>query len=119
MLATVAITLLTSVTLQDSLDVPPLGAPGSALVPVIISLGAGLAVFALRDRMPARTATQTEDDWWARNLGRATAIWAIAEGLALLGGVFYLVTGAPMTLSSAALGLALLAFCTPANLIDR
>jgi hypothetical protein len=119
MLATVAVTLISSVAIQASAGIPPLGAPISALVPVIIALGAGLAVFALRDRLPARGAGQTEDDWWARNLGRATAIWAVAEGLAILGGVFYLVTGVPMTLSSAAVGLALLAFCTPANLSDR
>jgi len=36
---------------------------------------------------------QDEQDWWTENGSRAVATWALAEGLAVVGGVFWLLTG--------------------------
>jgi hypothetical protein len=119
MVATVLVTILTSATLHGAAALPHLGPPWAGAAPIVVALGVGLGVMALRDRLPARASGESADAWWERNLPRAVAIWTLAEGLALLGGVFYLLTGRAVALSAAALGLALLAFCSPGTLVDR
>jgi hypothetical protein len=119
MVATVLVTILTSATLYSAGALPHFGPPWAGAAPVVVALGVGLGVMALRDRLPARGPGESADAWWERNLPRAIAIWTLAEGLALLGGVFYLLTGRAVALSAAALGLALLAFCSPGTLVDR
>jgi hypothetical protein len=78
-----------------------------------------LVFISVRHRLPERRAGESEDQWWRANLPAALTLWASAEGVALVGAVFYLVTGAPTALAATALGLALLAFSTPSSLVNR
>jgi len=41
------------------------------------------------------------DDWWTAHLGKAVAIWALADGMAVLGAVAYLLTRDALVLALA------------------
>ena len=88
-------------------------------VALAIAAAAALVFVTVRRRLPERPSGQSEDDWWRANLPAALTLWATAEGAALVGAVFHLVTGSPTALAATALGLALLAFSTPTGLANR
>ena len=99
----------------------PQGSAGaySDAMALAIAAGATLVFITVRRRLPMRRASETEEDWWRTNLPAALTLWATAEGAALVGAVFHLVSGSPTALAATALGLALLAFSTPASLAGR
>jgi len=120
MIGAVAIALVMSVSLQ-SVRVFPASTMSPALesLPIAVAAGAVLAFISMRRRLPERRAGESEDQWWQANLPVALTLWATAEGAALIGAIFYLVNGSPTALAATALGLALLAFSTPAALVRR
>lgn len=119
MLASVVLTLLVAAALRwagvfDAVTLPS----AVAWAPLVMAGLAAAAVLALRTRLPAR-GTASAEAWWTAQLPRVVALWALAEGAAMLGTVVYLVTGAPVALAGAGAGLALLAFNTPSMLVER
>ena len=120
MLGAVAVALVMSVSLQAA-RVFPQGSAGaySDAMALAIAAGATLVFITVRRRLPMRRASETEEAWWRINLPAAITLWATAEGAALVGAVFHLVSGSPTALAATALGLALLAFSTPASLAGR
>ena len=120
MIGAVAVALVMSVSLQSA-RVVPRGSAGSYsdAMALAIAAGAMLVFITVRRRLPERRASETEEEWWQANLPTALTLWATAEGAALVGAVFHLVSGSPTALAATALGLALLAFSTPASLVDR
>jgi hypothetical protein len=120
MIGAVALALVMSVALQAAEVFPGVisGAVYEAM-PLAIAAGATLVFITVRRRLPERRSTQGEEEWWRANLPAALTLWATAEGAALVGAVFHLVTGSPTALAATALGLALLAFSTPSSLAGR
>jgi len=43
--------------------------------------------------IPRRQSSETEAAWWKANGGKAVATWACAEGLAVVGGVLFVLLG--------------------------
>jgi hypothetical protein len=76
------------------------------------------AAFAAR-RIPAPTASTTQDDWWQVNLGRAIVVWALVEAPALLALVAYFLTRDFRVLIATLAGLLLFANYRPSRLFDR
>jgi hypothetical protein len=120
MIGAVAVALVMSVSLQ-AVRVFPQGVSGPVYdaLPLAVAAGATLVFVTVRRRLPTRRASESEEDWWRVNLPAALTLWATAEGAALVGAVFHLVTGSPTALAGTALGLALLAFSTPTSLVNR
>jgi len=120
MIAAVALALVMSVALPAEEVFPPgMSGPVVDVMPLAVATAAALVFITVRRRLPERRSGQSEDDWWRANLPAALTLWATAEGAALVGAVFHLVTGSPTALAATALGLALLAFSTPAGLANR
>jgi hypothetical protein len=120
MIGAVALALLMSVALRAAKVFPPgVSGPVFDVMPLAIATAAALVFITVRRRLPERRSGQGEDDWWRANLPGALTLWATAEGAALVGAVFHLVTGSPTALAATALGLALLAFSTPTGLANR
>ena len=120
MISAVAVALVMSVSLQSArVLLPGRGGAYSDAMALAIAAGATLVFITIRRRLPARRASETEEEWWRANLPVVLTLWATAEGAALVGAVFHLVSGSPTALASTALGLALLAFSTPASLTAR
>jgi hypothetical protein len=120
MLGAVAVALVMSVSLQAARDFAQ-GGTGTYpdAMALAIAAAATLVFITVRRRLPVRRASETEEDWWRTNLPTALTLWATAESAALVGAVFHLVSGSPTALAATALGLALLAFSTPASLTNR
>lgn len=120
MVVAVALALVMSVALQAARVFPPVvPRPVFDVMPLAVAAAAALVFITVRRRLPERRSGQSEDDWWRANLPVALTLWATAEGAALVGAVFHLVTGSPTALAATALGLALLAFSTPTGLANR
>ena len=78
-----------------------------------------MAGLSLRRLIPARPSSQPELDWWRSHLGKAIAIWAIAETSVLFGAVVLVVSGQALPFAAAAAaGLSLLAVTAPARLAE-
>jgi hypothetical protein len=120
MIVAVALALVMSVALQ-AVEVFPQAPsqPVFDVMPLALATAAALVFLAVRRRLPERRSGESEDDWWRANLPAALTLWATAEGAALVGAVFHLVTGSSTALAATALGLALLAFSTPTALANR
>ena len=120
MIGAVAVALVMSVALQAARVFPEgVAGPVYDAMPLAIAAGATLVFVTVRRRLPERRTTESEEEWWRANLPAALTLWATAEGTALVGAVFHLVTGSSTALAGTALGLALLAFSTPATLANR
>ncbi|MGH7674559.1 MAG: hypothetical protein ACREMV_04735 [Gemmatimonadales bacterium] len=99
---------------------PPTGAvPASVLRYVLLGMGVVmvLAFRAVRGRVAPPTSPGNEGEWWRANLGFALVAWALAESLTLMAGIFFYLTGDPVALGVAAVGLALLWVARPGRLI--
>jgi hypothetical protein len=78
----------------------------------------GAAMFTA-GRLTPPAAGQSQDDWWARNLGKAIIIWALVEAPSLLGLVAYVVTRDFRTLLATLAGLLLSGNYRPGRLLER
>jgi hypothetical protein len=116
--ATIAVpTILASVRIMAGST----GTEHSARIVVVIALAAaGLAMVVsliLRGRLGSLQASAGRDAWWTANLGRAVALWSLAEGAGLLAGVAYFLTGnLPATLLAFAVAILLLLMYAPSRL---
>jgi hypothetical protein len=120
MLATVVLTLAMAAVLRTLGVFDTVALPRAVTwAPLLLAGGASAGIALLRGRLPQRPASQAHDAWWAAHLPRAVVLWTLAESSAVLAAVVYLVTGAPIALGGAAVGLALLALNTPSALADR
>ena len=65
-----------------------------ALDAVALMMGISTVAMTLlvRQRLPLRPSSQTEDDWWRQHLGRAVLIWALLEMPAVIGGITLMAT---------------------------
>lgn len=71
----------------------------------------------LRLRIEPRRATEDRRHWWQRHLTTALAVWALAEGAAMVGAVFWFLTGDTIILVGVAgLALTLLVMNRPGRL---
>ncbi|HET7241529.1 MAG TPA: hypothetical protein VFI77_10225 [Gemmatimonadales bacterium] len=78
----------------------------------------GAAMFTA-GRLTPPAAGQSQDDWWARNLGKAIIIWALVEAPSLLGLVAYVVTRDFRTFLATLAGLLLFGNYRPGRLLER
>ena len=78
----------------------------------------GAAMFTA-GRLTPPTAGQSQDDWWARNLGKAIVIWALVEAPSLLGLLAYVITDDFRTLLATLAGLLLFGNYRPGRLLER
>jgi heme A synthase len=78
----------------------------------------GAAMFTA-GRLTPPVAGQSQDDWWARNLGKAIVIWALVEAPSLLGLVAYVITDDFRTLLATLTGLLLFGNYRPGRLLER
>lgn len=85
----------------------------------LVSAASFSAALFFCNRLDSRAPTETTDDWWRRNQGRAMIIWALVEGPALFGIVGYLLTGDFRVLVATVAGLFLFAHFSPARLVER
>ncbi len=106
-------------------DLADMTAPVLPLVYARIG-AAALAAAAVVARRVVRASVRPcgpDDDprhWWAANIGRVIVIWALADGLAMMGAVLWFLTGDLVTLAIAGgSGLFLLAVTHPGTLVHR
>lgn len=78
----------------------------------------GAAMFTA-GRLTPPVAGQSQDDWWARNLGKAIVIWALVEAPSLLGLLAYVITDDFRTLLATLTGLLLFGNYRPGRLLER
>jgi len=79
-----------------AVPVPPIALRGTA---ILLLAGATVALRMVRATFPPVSGHR--DDWWTANVGRAVAIWALADGAAILGAVAYLLAGDALVLALA------------------
>lgn len=97
---------------------PPPVPPGIMRVAAIVLLaGATVVLRLLRATFPPLQGDG--DAWWPANLGRAVAIWALADGAAIAGGVAFLLVGDGLVLALAvAWAVAMFVRYTPGRLTN-
>jgi hypothetical protein len=100
---------------------PSGGASVATLRYVALGIGAGILVVfrVVRARITPPALAGDDTAWWRANLGVALVSWTLAESLSLLGGGFYYLTGDPVALGVAAVGLALLLVARPSRLTEE
>ena len=100
------------------IDAPP-AVPTGILRVGAFGLLAGATVILRLLRASLAPLQADRDAWWAANLGRALAIWALADGAAIVGGVAFLLGGDGLVLALA-IGWAVAMFVqyTPGRLTD-
>jgi len=72
----------------------------------------------IRTRIPPRTTTETENEWWRVNLSRALMVWSLFEGPALFGAAMYLTLGTIIPLLVTGVGLVMLLLNSPNRLVE-
>jgi hypothetical protein len=95
MLGGVAIMILVITALRTTLSLDPF----DQLTTVFRGVAVGvlvLAVFVMRTVRSSMELIEPRGDrdaWWRANMARAMVVWAVAEGAALAGAMFWLLTG--------------------------
>jgi hypothetical protein len=73
-----------------------------------------------RSQLGPMEAAENEDDWWRANSAPVLVVWALAEGAAVLGAVFWLLTGdMPILVGVSAVSLMVLVANRPGALAER
>jgi len=96
---------------------PPVPAGLMRVVAFVLLAGATVMLRLLRAALAPMQSDR--DRWWDTNLGRALAMWALADGAAIVGGVAFLLAGDGLVLALA-VGWAVAMFVqyTPGRLTD-
>jgi hypothetical protein len=96
---------------------PPVPVGIMRVAAVALLAGATVILRLLRASLAPRHADR--DAWWANNLGRALAIWALADGAAIVGGVAFLLSGDGLVLALAvSWAVAMFLQYTPGRMTD-
>jgi len=72
----------------------------------------------VRNRIEPLPPDESEEAWWQAYLSPCLVIWGLGESLAIIGGVFFLLTGDWMMLGVAGGGLVLLFLANPTRLMS-
>jgi hypothetical protein len=88
------------------------------VVAIVLAGGGLMAVNVLRQRIrpPGPQAGAAE---WTAAFGRAIVVWGVAEGVALVGTVFWLVVHDAVVLLPVGVGLVLLVWTRPSVLLEQ
>ena len=119
LIAGVATTFLVLALIRDLSDMPSTVLPVALVrAGALVLAGAAVAVHrVLRSMLPGVRAGEAQNTWWIANGGRVIVIWAAADGLAMVGAVFWFLTGDGVTLAVAGgTGLLLMALASPGKL---
>ncbi len=84
-------------------------------VGLILLLVSGIVISKMRTRVPPYRSGDDPDAWWAANTGHVATLWAVAEGTATTGGIFWFLTGDQVMLIVLAAAGVLLFRLRPAN----
>ena len=84
---------------------------------IAVLMGQAVAVRIVRNRIEALPPGGSEDAWWNRHLSPCLLIWGMGESLAVLGNLFFFVTGDWLMLGVASGGLVLLFLANPTRLM--
>lgn len=90
MLGVVAIAVVGSLGIVT--PIPDLPRTPMRAIGLVLMVGGFVATGALSGGVGPRRKDQSEMSWWRANSTRATATWALSEGLAIIGAVFWLLT---------------------------
>ena len=82
-----------------------------------ILMGQAVVVRVVRNRIEALPPGASEDEWWNTYLPPCLLIWGLGESLAILGSLFFFVTGDWLMLGVASGGLVLLFLANPTRLM--
>lgn len=88
------------------------------IVAIALAAGALVAVNALRQRVTP-PGVGADLATWQTAFGRAVVVWGIAEGVAMVGCVFWLLVHDPVLLLPFGVGLVLLVWTRPAVLLEE
>jgi hypothetical protein len=72
-----------------------------------------------RDRITPLAPGGDENAWWNAHLVSALLIWAMGESVAVLGSVFFFISGDPLMLAMIGGGLLLLFLSRPGRLMEQ
>lgn len=85
---------------------------------LIVMVGQAVGVRVLRNRIAPLAPGGDENAWWNAHLLPALTIWAVGEGVALLGSVFFFLAGDLLMLAMIGGGLFLLLMSRPGRLME-
>lgn len=66
-----------------------------ALAAVAVGVTGAVAIMALRRTVPEPHSGERFEAWWGRGGSHVVILWVLAEGLGVIGAVFWFVTGDP------------------------
>ena len=81
-----------------------------------VALGAALVSVLLRWRVPRRSASESPDSFWLKASSPALAMWAVAEGAAVLSVFLYGYVGVQSGIGIAAFAVAIMIILNPGRL---
>jgi hypothetical protein len=84
---------------------------------IAVLMGQAVAVRIVRNRIDSLPAGGNEDAWWNTYLTPCLIIWSMGESLAVLGNLFFFLTGDWLMLGVAGGGLVLLFLANPTRLM--
>jgi hypothetical protein len=87
------------------------------IVGAAVLLGGIVAIQAFRRSIPPRRTDEDLEAWWGAYGVRAVIVWAQADGLAMIGAVFWFLTGDVLFIALVLYGLLTLAFSRPGRLV--
>lgn len=90
---------------------------GLRITAVVVLVGQAILVRAFRRRITPLAPMGDEDAWWNAHLSAALTIWALGEGVALLGSVFFFLAGDVVILAMILAGLLSLLLSRPERLM--
>jgi len=95
----------------------PQAISGLRIAALVVMVTQAIVVRAFRNRISPLDPRGNEDAWWNAHLPAALTIWALGEGVAVLGSVFFFLAGDVLMLAMIAGGLLLLLLSRPSRLM--
>jgi hypothetical protein len=120
MVGAVIVMVVALAVLRSTLELPTIPELVAALriATVGVILVTVLVLRLVRSRIEPPPRSGERDAWWQASLPRALAVWALAEGMGIVGAVFFLLSGDMVVLAVlAAVSLALLVLNRPSVLL--
>jgi hypothetical protein len=95
----------------------PRAVTGLRVTALVVMVVLAIVVRAFRNRITPLPPTGDENAWWNAHLPAALTIWAVGEGVALLGSLFFFLAGDVLVLAMIAVGLLVLLLSRPSRLM--